>query len=99
MGAPVGVWSALASMPGADSITVSLSAAGAAVTYSCALMVLLERAVPRPAALSRNSGGGRGAGGRRTSLLVELYVTVVACMPLAMVVQASCVGRLSERES
>eukprot|EP00903_Cladosiphon_okamuranus_P018928 g17409.t1 len=101
VGAPVGVWSALASMPGADSFTVSCSAVGAAGTYSCALMILLESVVPRPAALSQSSrssgsggpagrgrgGGTRAAGGRRASVLGELYVAVLACMPLAAVAQ------------
>lgn len=102
VGTPAGVWSALASMPGADSTTVTLSAAGAAGTYSCALMVLLESAFPRPAALSRSSGGGRSGGGWRGggrrggggrdpagSVLIQLYVGVVACMPVAAVAQAS----------
>lgn len=96
MGAPVGVWSALASMPGADTFAVSCSSAGAVGTYSCALMVLLESAMPRAAAaVSRSSGGtvGRGAaGGRRRSVLVELYVGVVVCMPLAAVAQASLIA-------
>ncbi|CAN0551368.1 unnamed protein product, partial [Ectocarpus sp. 12 AP-2014] len=38
VGVPVGIWSALASMPGADAAIVSWSALGAAGTYSCALM-------------------------------------------------------------
>lgn len=103
VGTPVGVWSALASMPAADSFAVSCSAAGAAGTYSCALMVLLESAMPRPAALSRSSGGGgpvgraagvgrRVAGGRRANVLDEMYAGVVACMPLAAVAQVSCGG-------
>eukprot|EP00752_Nemacystus_decipiens_P003365 g3112.t1 len=103
VGAPVGVWSALASMPAADSFATSCSAAGAAATYTCAVMVLLESAVPRPAMLSRSSAlasgsggavgrasgeGRRVAGGRRArSVMVELYVGVVAFMPLAALLQ------------
>lgn len=65
----MGTWSAVSSMPRADSVTVALSALGAAGTFSCALMILLETAVPRPALLSRSSnrhsgGIGEGEGGR-----------------------------------
>lgn len=57
--------------------------------------------MPRPAALSRSSGSGgavgrpaagagRVAGGRRAkSVLVELYIGVVAFMPVAAVAQVS----------
>lgn len=106
VGVPVGVWSALASMPSADTITVSLSAIGAAGTYACALMVLLEAALPRPAVLSKSSGGrsgggggarggragGRAGGGGRAaagSVLKELYVAVMAFMPVVGIAQAS----------
>ncbi|CAN0553658.1 unnamed protein product, partial [Ectocarpus sp. 12 AP-2014] len=98
VGVPVGIWSALASMPGADAAIVSWSALGAAGTYSCALMVLLETALPRPAAvLSRRGTGSRAGGGgpavgrawRVGSVVIELYVAVVAFMPAAGIAQAS----------
>ncbi|CBN74622.1 expressed unknown protein [Ectocarpus siliculosus] len=96
VGVPVGIWSALASMPGAAAAIVSWSALGAAGTYSCALMVLLEAALPRPAAvLSRRGSGSRAGGGgpavgrarRVGSVVVELYVAVVAFMPAAGIAQ------------
>ncbi|CAM9422492.1 unnamed protein product, partial [Laminaria digitata] len=69
IGAPLGAWSALASMPRAGSAAVAWSALGAVGTYSCAVMVLLEAALPRASVLSRSatrsggSGGGGGGGG------------------------------------
>ena len=92
IGAPLGAWSALASMPRSDAATMSWAAAGAAGTYSCALMVLLETALPRAAVWA--AGAVRGGAGRARSLtassvLVELYLAAVAFMPVTALAQAS----------
>lgn len=71
-------------MPRADAAAVSLSAIGAAGTYACAMMVLLETALPRPAVVSRSATRGAAKG-----VLPELYVAVVVFIPVAGVAQAS----------
>lgn len=103
-GVPVGTWSALASMPAADDASVAWLALGAAGTYFCAMLILLEAVLPRPAVLSRSAtrGGvgraGRGGGGRvevagGRNVLPELYVAAVAFMPAAGVAQVNFEGR------
>lgn len=77
VGAPLGTWSALVSLPRTDSATLAWAAAGAAGTYSSALIVLLETAVPRVGSLAART------------ILPEFYAAVVAFMPVAAMAQAS----------
>lgn len=77
VGSSIGIWSALVSLPRSDSATLAWAAAGASGTYSSALMVLLETAVPRVGSLATRT------------ILPEFYAAVVAFMPVAAIAQAS----------
>lgn len=77
VGASLGIWSSLVSLPRSDSAILAWAAAGASGTYSSALMVLLETAVPR--AKSRTAW----------TILLEFYAAAVAFMPVAAIAQAS----------
>lgn len=99
----MGTWSALASMPRADPTSAAWSALGAAGTYFCALLLLLETALPRPAVLSRSAargGAGRAEAAGAGNVLPELYIAMVAFLPatgVAQVIRGFDLGALLSR--